>query len=335
MKVLITGATGYLGGRVARALGEAGHAVRVLCRPGRETAVPPGYEPVSGDLLDAAAVRGGLEGCDALVHMAAMVKRWVRDPGEFDRVNVEGTGRILAIAAELGTPRVLYTSSIVALGPTEGTVADEGRTVSEAPGFTDYERTKRRSLLEVRRRVAAGQPIVVVYPGIVYGPGAATEGNLLGPVLRDFKRGRLGARLGRDDLRICYAYAEDVARGHALALERGRPGPGYILGGANLTQAELFAHLTALTGHAAPRIVVPYRVGEWVGHLQVLRARLTGHPPEVTPGVVRTFRHEWAYRSDRAVAEIGYRMTPPAEALRATLAALDAPAGPTGARGAA
>lgn len=322
MKILITGATGYLGGRVARALAAGGHEVRVLCRPGREAAVPPGCAPVVGDMLDAATLRAALAGRDALVHMAAMVKRFVPDRAEFDRVNVEGTERILALAAEAGTARVLYTSTVVALGPTDGGIADETRALPEEPGFTDYERTKRLSLAAVRRRAAAGQAIVVVYPGIVFGAGAATEGNLIGPILDDYRGGRLHARLGRDDLRICYAWAEDVARGHLLALERGRPGPGYILGGANLTQRELFAHLTALTGRAAPRVVVPYRVGEWVGALQVMRARLTGHPPEVTPGVVRTFRHEWAYRSDRAVAELGYVVTPPAEALRATLEAM-------------
>ena len=327
MKVLITGATGYLGGRVARALAAAGHDVRVLCRPGREAAVPAGCAPVRGDLADAAALAGALAGCDALVHMAAMVKRWARDRSEFDRVNVEGTERLLDLALEARTPRLVYTSSIVALGPTDGGVADETRPLPAEPGFTDYERTKRRSLASVRRRVAAGQPIVVVYPGIVFGAGAATEGNLIGPVLDDYRRGRLHVRLGRADLRICYAWAEDVARGHLLALERGRPGPGYILGGANLTQEELFAHLAALTGRRAPRWVMPYWAGETAGALMLARARLTGHLPEVTPGVVRTFRHEWAYRSDRAAAELGYAVTPFAEALRRTLEAMPAPGG--------
>jgi farnesol dehydrogenase len=328
MRVLITGATGYLGGRVARALAAGGHDVRVLCRPGREAAVPPGCTPATGDLLDGAALRAALAGCDALVHMAALVKRWARDRAEFHRVNVEGTERILALAAEARIMKVIYTSSIVALGPTDGSIADETRALPEEAGFTDYERTKRLSLVAVRRRVDSGQPIVVVYPGIVFGPGAATEGNLIGPILDDYRSGRLHARLGRSDLRICYAYAGDVARGHLLALERGRPGPGYILGGANLTQAELFAHLTAITGKPAPRWVVPYWAAEVAGGLEILRARLTGRPPEVTPGVVRTFRREWAYRSDRALAEIGYTMTPPGEALGATLAALTSPRGP-------
>lgn len=327
MKVLITGATGYLGARVARTLAAAGHEVRVLCRPGRVAAVPAGCAPAIGDLLEPASLEAALAGREALVHMAAMVKRWTRDPAEFDRVNIEGTERILALAAAAGTPRVVYTSSIVALGPTDGSTGDETRPLPAEPGFTEYERTKRLALVKVRARVAAGQPIVVVYPGIVFGAGAPTEGNLIGPVLDDYRGGRLHARLGRDDLRITYAWAEDVARGHLLALERGRPGPGYILGGASLTLRDLFAHLTALTGRRPPRVVVPYLVGEWVGGIQVLRARLTGHLPEVTPGVVRTFRHEWAYRSDRAVAEIGYAMTPPAEALAATLAAMPARTG--------
>lgn len=322
MIVLLTGGTGYLGGRVAAALLAAGHEVRCLCRPGRETAAPADTRPVRGDVLDEGSVAAAVAGCDALVHMAALVKRWTPDRAEFDRVNVGGTGIVLRAAAAAGVGRILYTSSIVALGPTAGEVADEDRPPAGGAGCTDYERTKRRSLEEVRRAASPGRPIVIVYPGIVYGHGAATEGNLLLPMLADHLRGRLRARLGRGDLRICYAFVDDVARGHVLALERGVPGRGYILGGENATQDDLFAVLRDLTGRPAPRLAVPYGVASLLARWQVLRARLTGRVPEVTPGVVATFRHEWAYRSDRAVREIGYVITPLREGMRRTLETL-------------
>jgi farnesol dehydrogenase len=254
--------------------------------------------------------------------MAAMVKRWAPDPREFDRVNVAGTQTVLDAAAAAGVKTILVTSSVVALGPTAGGPADEERVPHAGTGFTEYERTKRLALDVARRQAAAGRPIVIVYPGIVYGPGAPTEGNLLGPMFADHLRGRLHARLGRGDLRICYAFVGDVARGHVLALERGVPGRGYVLGGENATQDQLFALLRDLTGRPAPRLAVPYGMASVVARAQVLRARLGGRVPEVTPGMVATFRHEWAYRSDRAARELGYSVTPLREGLRRTLEAL-------------
>jgi farnesol dehydrogenase len=322
MRVLITGATGYLGASVAATLVAAGHEVTALCRPGRETLLPAGCGSASGDLRDRASLRRALEGREALVHMAAMVQKWSRHREEFDRINVDGTASILEAASETGVRKILYTSSIVALGPTEGAPADEDRPRSTGGTCTDYERTKWRGLQVVRSRSVAGQPIVVVYPGVVYGPGAPTEGNLLLDTLRDYVRGRLRGRLGRGDLRICYAFAEDVARGHLLALERGVAGRGYILGGENATQDDLFRTLHALTGLASPPIAVPYWLAEALGSLMVLTAHLTGRPPSLTPGVVATFRHEWAYRSERAEREIGYSVTPLSEGLRRTLESL-------------
>jgi farnesol dehydrogenase len=322
MKVLITGATGYLGGSVASVLASAGHDVTGLCRPGRETDLPAGCRAVIGDLRDRVSLRSALQGREALVHMAAMVQKWSRHREEFDRINVEGTAAILEAASEAGVRRVLYTSSVVALGPTKGAPADEDTPRSTDRYCTDYERTKWLGLQVVRARVAAGQPIVVVYPGVVYGPGAPTEGNLLRDTLRDYVAGSLRGRLGRGDLKICYAFAEDVARGHLHALERGTVGRDYILGGENATQDEIFALLHALTGLASPPLTVPYWLAEILGSLMVLTARLTGRPPSVTRGVVATFRHEWAYRSARAEREIGYAITPLREGLQRTLESL-------------
>ncbi len=322
MRVLITGATGYLGARVAAALAAAGHEVRGLCRRGSEIRLPPGCLAVHGDLLEAATLPPALAGCDAVVHMAAMVQKWAPDRGAFDRLNVGGTRSLLEAAAACGVGRVLYTSSIVALGPTEGPPRDEDWDRTDSAHRTDYERTKWLALLAVRERIAAGQPIVVVYPGVVYGPGASTEGNLLGPMLSDHLHGRLKARLGRSDLKICYAFAEDVARGHVLALERGAPGRGYVLGGENATQAELFAVLRELTGRQAPSLAIPYWVGEALGGAMTLVARLTGRPPSLTRGMVSTFRQEWAYSSGRAVRELGYSITPLRSGMARTLESL-------------
>lgn len=322
MKVLVTGATGYVGSHVAARLVAAGHAVLALVRPGSEARLPAGCRPIAGDLRNAVSVRRALPGCDALVHLAALVRMWVRDSREFDRVNVEGLSTVLRAAEEAGVGRIVYTSSIVALGPTDGVVCDEDRERIDLKFHTDYERSKWIADRMARDKAATGLPLITVYPGVVYGPGTPSQGNLLERTLRSFAAGRLRFRLGRGDRRICYAYVEDVAQGHLLALERGRPGRGYILGGENATQDRLFEVLQELTGVAPPRRSVPYWAGEAMGRLLRGAAWITGVPPAFSDGVIGTFRHEWAYRSDRAERELGYRITPLRQGLRRTLETL-------------
>jgi len=322
MRVLITGATGYLGSRVAVRLIAAGHQVIGLARPGRERALPPGCGAVTGDVRDPASLRRALRGCDALVHLAAIVKVWTRDPREFDRVNVEGLAATLRAAEESSVRRMVYTSSIVVLGPTDGAVRDETFERSDFAFHTEYERSKWVAEKVARDRAAAGLPIVFVYPGVVYGPGTGTEGNLLDGTLRSYLKGGLRTRLGRGDLRICYAHVDDVAEGHRLALEHGVPGRGYVLGGDNASMQELFAHLEAITGIEPPRRAIPYWIAESVGRCLQARARLTGIPPAITAGVVATFRHEWAYSSARARSELGYRPMSLRDGLTRTIEAL-------------
>jgi farnesol dehydrogenase len=322
MRVLLTGATGYLGGRVAARLVAAGHTVHALVRPGGERRAPAGCRIALGDILDAGSLRRALQGSDGLIHLAALVRNWARNPRDFDRVNVEGLGIVLRAAAEAGVPRVVYTSSIVALGPTIGEPRDETADRTDFRFRTDYERTKWIADRLAREKAAAGLPIVILYPGVIYGPGTSTEGNLLRATLEAYLRGRLRFRLGRGDLRICYAYVEDVAEGHRLALEKGAPGRGYILGGENATQDRLFEVLRTLTGIAPPRLAVPYGPAELAGRLLRGAAWLTGIAPLLTDGVVATFRHEWAYRSDRAEREIGYRVTPLEDGMRETVGVL-------------
>ncbi|HKB08805.1 MAG TPA: NAD-dependent epimerase/dehydratase family protein [Candidatus Polarisedimenticolia bacterium] len=331
MKILVTGATGYLGGHVASRLAESGHQVLALARSGREGSVPSGCRPVTGDVLDPSSLHRALEGCDALVHMAALVKMWVRDRREFDRVNVEGLVAVLRAAERRGIRRILYTSTIGALGPTGPDPCDETHERTEFRFRTDYERTKWLAERVVRERVESGLPIITVYPGVVYGAGARTQGNLLDRLFRDYVAGRMKVRLGRAPSRICYALAADVAEGHRLALDRGAPGRGYILGGENASQDELFGLLHELTGLHPPRWAAPFWAAEAAGRAMRAWARLTGRPPALTDGAIATFRYHWAYSSDRAVRELGYRVTPLREGLRATLSALrpvaEAPSG--------
>ncbi len=320
MKVLITGVTGYLGGRVAERLAAAGHEVRGLVRdPARWKRRPEGADAFAGDVTDAAAFARAAEGCAAVVHAAALVKNWVRDRGEFDRVNLGGF-RNAVLGARAAGAKLLYTSSFIALGPTDGATFDEDTPRASVRFHNDYERTKWAADQAARRLALDGFPIVRLYPGVVYGPGELTAGNHVVELLLQHARGRLAGYLGGGDLRQCFAYVDDVAAGFATALERAAPGSGYVLGGENRTARELFAALEEATGIAPPRRSVPFWVAGLIGKLERWRAWLTSVPPGLTDEIVEVYRHEWAYSSARAERDLGYRITPLREGIARTAA---------------
>lgn len=310
MKVLVTGVTGFLGGSVAARLAAAGHAVRGFVRdeaqwPGR----PNGAEAAVGDVLDAASLHRAVSGCDAVVHCAAMVKSWAKDKSAFDRVNVGGLRNVLDAAAA-AKARLIYTSSFIALGPTDGAVFDEDTPHGPTLPYNDYERTKLAADRLAREAASAGGAIVRIYPGVVYGPGTITAGNHVVQNLILHAKGKLPGMLGSGDCRMSFAYVDDVTAGFAAALARGRDGAGYILGGDNKTLVDLFRAFHAATGIRPPKIKIPYAAARMVGRLQRWRAELTGVEPELTDEVVRIYAHEWAYSSARAQAELGYTVTP-------------------------
>ena len=319
MQILITGVSGFLGGRLAQAFSRAGHAVRGLVRdPSRWTDRPAGAEVATGDVVERATIAAAAEGCEAIVHAAALVKLWVRDRRSFDRVNVDGLANVLSVARERGA-RVLWASSFFALGPTDGRILDVDDPRMTERFCTPYERTKWIADQLARRVPASDVDLVRLYPGILFGPGSLTEGNYVVRMLAQHARGKLPGLLGRTDLRQCLAFVDDVAEGFVLALERAAPGSGYVLGGENVTTAELFARFARLTGVTPPRRIIPFGIATALGAAQRAFARLTGVTPQLTDESVEVYKHEWAYTSERAVRDLDYRITPFDEALRSTV----------------
>ncbi len=315
MNVLLTGGTGFLGGRVAETLSAAGHHVRLLARrPAAAGPLPAACEAVPGDMLERGSLERALSGCDAVVHAAAVVKRWVRDRSLFDRVNVEATRTLFDLARAARVERVLYCSSFIALGPTDGTTGDED-TRHDGVDRNDYERTKRLADGLARERQAAGEPLVVVYPGVVYGIGRLTDGNILAAAARDILRGRFPGTVGPGDRRQCLANVDDVARGIVQALEHARPGSRYVLGGENVTVAEAVAMIAAAGGVRTPTRRIPYGVAAALGKVLRWQAPVTGIEPLLTDEEVEIYRHEWAYSSARAERELGYTITPAREGI--------------------
>ena len=317
MKLLVTGATGFLGGRIVEKLISSGHTVRALVREPR--APNGGAETIEGDVRNGEAVLRAARGCDAIVHAAALVRMWVPDRREFERVNVGGFDAA-ADAAERLSARLLYVSSFLALGPSDGTLLDETARGEASGGYNDYQRTKVEADQRARARANAGQDIVRVYPGVVFGPGRLTAGNHVVRLFLDHARGKLPGILGRGDLRQCFAFVDDVVTGVVLALERAQRGTGYVLGGENRTALELFRAFARVSGVAEPRRRIPFAIASLVGRISRWRADQFGTEPALTDEVVRIYRHEWAYSSASAERDLGYRITPFEEAIGRTVA---------------
>lgn len=309
MRVLVTGGTGYLGSAIVRALDRAGHEPIAFARHATSARLPG--RQMDGDVRDRAAVARAVEHADAVCHTAALVSLWRRRPAEFDEINVGGLRAVLDACRAHRTPRILYTSSFLALPP-----ADAPRPLAA----NDYQRTKTRALDVARAAAASGLPLVTVVPGVVYGPGPATEGNLVGRLVQDHLAGRLPGLVGATRP-WSYAFADDVAEAHVVALERGRAGAEYLLGGENAPQLRVFEILRAQRGVALPRRL-PFAVAAAAGAFEELRARMTGRPPFITRGAVEMFRHDWSMDSRRSVDELGLRVTPLEAGIRAMLAAL-------------
>jgi farnesol dehydrogenase len=324
MRVLVTGVSGYLGGRVARRLEQGGHTVRGFVRdPSRWRERPPKAEAAKGDVTDLAALRAAAQGCQAVVHAAAHVKVWDRRKSRFAEVNVGGLRHAADAAAAVGAP-LFYVSSFMALGPTDGRVFDEETPRAAGDAHNQYEKSKWAADVLARRLAGEGQRIVRLYPGVIFGPGTLTAGNHVTATLRQHAQGKLPGLLGPGDRRQCFAYVEDVADGIAAAIDRARPGSAYILGGENRTVAELFRVFEAASGIPAPRRHIPYGLAGLVGRVQRLWAEVGGREPTLTDEVVEIYRHEWAYSSARAERELGYKITPFAEGVVRTVAWLRA-----------
>ena len=324
MKLLLTGGTGFLGRRTAARLART-HEVRLLVRraSARER-FPAGVEFVAGDVTDRDSLVRAMAGCDAVVHAAALVK--IAAPrSEFERVNVGGLENVLAAGAAAGVKRIVYVSSFIALGPSErgaGGTLDESAE-PDFPGrvwINDYERTKALSDASARRAIAAGIPLVVVYPGVIYGPGELTEGNIVVRHLLDLAHRRLPALVGKPERRWNYAYVEDVAEGVAKALERASAGSRYVLGGENVTQAEFYRQVALLGGIRVPEARMPDWLAKAAGLGMKLGAALTKSTPRLTPDLVEIYRHDWAYDSAKAARELDYRPRPLEAGLTETFA---------------
>lgn len=294
MKVLVTGGTGYLGSAIVRAFASCGHQPFVFARRAGDVTLPG--VAVKGDVRDRRAVEDAVRQVDAVCHTAALVSLWQRRASDFDDVNVGGLQTVLDTCESSGIERIVYTSSFLALPPADRAVPLEAN---------DYQRTKVRGRELARAAVSRGVPLVTLYPGVIYGPGAQTEGNLVGRLVRDHLSGKLPGVVGASHIWSC-AHVDDVAAAHVRALEVGKPGEEFMLGGENVPQMRVFEIVRELTGRRLP-FRIPIAAAMAAGALAEAWARLTGDPPFVTRGAVHIFRHDWPLDSAASAERLEYR----------------------------
>jgi dihydroflavonol-4-reductase len=318
MKALVTGATGFVGAAVARALNAAGWQVRVLARSGSNRANLRGLaaEVIEGDLADAACLEVALAGCDALFHVAADYRLGARDPGQLYRTNVEGTRNILNAARTAGVARIVYTSSVATIGiPPDGSPGDERTPVALDNMIGHYKRSKYLAEEVAREAARTGMSVVIVNPSTPVGPGDIKP-TPTGQLVLDAASGRMPAYV---DTGLNIVHVDDVAAGHLLAFERGRAGERYILGGEDMSLQTILAQIAGLVGRKPPRIRLPYAAVLPAAYIAEAIAMVSGRSGRVTLEGVRMSRKRMFFSSAKAAAELGYRWRPPLEAFEDAL----------------
>jgi dihydroflavonol-4-reductase len=313
MKALVTGATGFVGAAVARALSAAGWQVRALARAGsnRGNLLQLAVEVVEGDLADVASLQRALDGCTALFHVAADYRLGARDPSQLYRTNVEGTRNILSAARSVAVPRVVYTSSVATIGiPADGSPGDERTPVALSNMIGHYKRSKYLAEEVAHDAAVMGMSVVIVNPSTPVGPGDIKP-TPTGQLVLDAARGQMPAYV---DTGLNIVHVDDVAAGHLLAHERGKVGERYILGGEDMTLQTMLAQIARLVGRKPPRIRLPYAAVLPMAYLAEGFAALSGRSGRLTLEGVRMSRKRMFFSSTKAVRELGYRWRPPLEA---------------------
>jgi dihydroflavonol-4-reductase len=319
MNVFITGATGFVGGHVARAYAAQGATLRLLTRKTSNVAGLEGLaaDTVVGDLRQPEQLRSALAGCDVLVHVAADYRLWVPDPKEMYAANVDGTRELLKLAREVGVAKVVYTSSVATMGfKRDGTIVDEATPVGITDMIGHYKRSKFLAEQEAIAAARSGQHVMILNPTTPIGPNDAKP-TPTGRIIVDFLNRNFPAYV---DTGLNLVDVEEVARMHVVALDRGTPGERYILGGENLTLKQILDRLSAITGLPSPTMKVPHAVAMAFAFFdENITGKLRGKEPRATVEAVRMGRKMMFATAARAERDLGFEVLPVYTAMRSAV----------------
>ncbi|MDQ3009578.1 MAG: NAD-dependent epimerase/dehydratase family protein [Acidobacteriota bacterium] len=310
MRAFVTGATGFIGGNLVRALLADGHQVRALVRPASDQRNVAGLpiETVSGDLSNQSSLTEQIAGCDAVFHLAAHYSLWAKDRDAIYHANVTGTKNLLAAARSLRIKRFIHTSSVAAIGvPAPGTLANEETQTTIEALVSDYKKSKFLAEQAASEAARNGLDVVIVNPSTPIGP-YDVKPTPTGEIILRFLQNRMPAYVHTG---LNLIDVEDVARGHILAWQRGRTGERYILGNRNLTLKEMLEMLARVTGKPAPRFAVPHAIPLAVAFVdEMILARYFGKTPQVSFYSVQMSRKAMYYNSSKAISELSLPQSP-------------------------
>lgn len=328
-RFLVTGAGGFIGGWLVKSLLDQGSHVRALIHR-NALDVPPGFEAEgffdhrrleveSHDVTDIQQIDRLMQGCTHVFHLAALARNWTRDAGLFGRINIEGTRNVLTAARRHDVQKVVATSTYVTFGPSlPGQLVNEHSRRSRPRFFNDYERTKHDAEALTLEFARQGLDVVIVCPTRVFGPGHLTESNSVALLMHEYLSGRMPWLFNRGVNVGNYVLVSDVVEGHLLAMQKGACGQRYILGDENWSLRELADQIDRISGRRHLRIPL-WKAGPMLfSYVELMRAKLTGRHPKVTPGWMRMFMADWACDCTRARDELGYQPGGVAAGLEAT-----------------
>jgi dihydroflavonol-4-reductase len=319
MRIFLTGATGFVGHHVARALAAEGAQLRMLVRKTSNLANLEDIEGEThlGDLAEPESIRPALAGCDAVVHVAADYRLWIPDPAAMYRANVEGTRDLLRMAREAGVPRFVYTSSVATMHfRTDGLVINEDTPVSLKDMVGHYKRSKFMAEQQAIAAAEDGQKVIILNPTSPIGPNDAKP-TPTGRIFLDFLNGKFPAYM---DTGLNLVDVAEVARTHVTALTKGEPGRRYILGGENLTLKQILDKMSAITGIPSPTMKIPFAVAATYAFFEEwITGRIHGREPRATLEEVRMGRKKMYASSAHAQQELGFRILPIYPAMRAAI----------------
>lgn len=322
-RIFVTGATGYVGEQLAKKLAQEGHIVHILARQKQKAQKmfpdDGAFQIYEGDILEADKIQMAMKNCQEVYHLAAYAKVWDKDPKSFFKMNVEGTKNILDNCILQKIDKVVITSTAGVLGPSVGGEIVNENSQSAVPYSTEYERTKAIAEEEAKKYLDKGLQIVTLNPTRIYGAGQRSESNAVTMLLEKYWQGKWrilpgdGKRIGN------YVYIEDVVAGHLAAMQKGKNGERYILGGENVSYQELFDLFGEVTGRKLRLFKMPIGVMMGFARLQMIKTQLTGSAPLITPNFVKKYLYDWKVSSQKAQDELNLQITPLREGLYKTL----------------
>lgn len=320
MVILVTGATGYIGSKLAAQLAAGNDEIRLLCRkdPGLDAFKKENIRIYKGDINNQASLDAAMQGADQVYHLAAYARIWAKDPSVFETINVEGTRNVLEAARKAGVRKIVYTSTAGVIGPSrDHPMREQDPRITGF--FNPYEETKARAEKIALQFAQEGLDLCILNPSRVYGPGFDTGSNPFTKIVEMYLKGKWKLIPGKGEDIGSYCYIDDVVEGHILAMQKGRRGERYIFGGDNATFNHFMDLVKQYSGLDHPLKNVPFSLLTVFSYIQLWRAKLTGRPPMITPDWVRKYDYDWALDSSKAVRELGYRVRPLSEGLRTTV----------------